>query len=57
MTTTDTRPSPSPLQQDYQRFLLLGSRRAPYTLHVHETGYRSGTVSYTHLTLPTILLV
>ena len=41
MTTTDTRPSPSPLQQDYQRFLLLGSRRAPYTLHVHETGYLS----------------
>ena len=45
MTTTDTRPSPSPLQQDYQRFLLLGSRRAPYTLHVHETGYRSGTIN------------
>jgi hypothetical protein len=45
MTTTDTRPSPSPLQQDYQRFLLLGSRRAPYMLHVHETGYRSGTIN------------
>jgi hypothetical protein len=33
------------LQQDYQRFLLLGSRRAPHTVHVHETGYRSGTIN------------
>jgi len=45
MTATDTSPSPSPLQQDYQRFLLLGSRRAPHTVHVHETGYRSGTIN------------
>ena len=44
MTATDTTSSPSPLQQDYQRFLLLGSRRAPHTVHVHETGYRSGTI-------------
>lgn len=43
MTATDT--SPSPLQQDYQRFLLLGSRRAPHTMHVHETGYRSSTIN------------
>ncbi|CAI3800172.1 hypothetical protein GLGCALEP_02421 [Pseudomonas sp. MM221] len=45
MTATDTSPPPSPLQQDYQRFLLLGSRRAPHTVHVHETGYRSGTIN------------
>ncbi|WGV19671.1 hypothetical protein QIY50_20415 [Pseudomonas putida] len=45
MTTRDTSPSPSPLQQDYQRFLLLGSQRAPHTVHVHETGYRSGTIN------------
>ena len=33
MTTTDTRPSPSPLQQDYQRFLPVS-----YThLRAHET--------------------
>ncbi|MFJ4156917.1 hypothetical protein ACIPZF_19240 [Pseudomonas sp. NPDC089752] len=36
---------PSPLAQDYQRFLQLGSRRAPHTLHVHESGYRSGTIN------------
>ncbi|WP_085674287.1 MULTISPECIES: hypothetical protein [unclassified Pseudomonas] len=35
----------SPLHQDYQRFLLLGNRRAPHTLHVHECGYRSGTIN------------
>lgn len=35
----------SPLHQDYQRFLLLGNRRAPHTLHVHESGYRSGTIN------------
>lgn len=34
-----------PLQQDYQRFLLLGSRRAPHTLYIHERGYRSGTIN------------
>ncbi|GJB81113.1 MAG: hypothetical protein ACWA7D_13740 [Pseudomonas asiatica] len=45
MTAIDTSPSPSPLQQDYQRFLLLGSRRAPHTVRVHETGYRSGTIN------------
>jgi hypothetical protein len=33
------------LQQDYQRFLQLGSRRAPQTLYVHEQGYRSGTIN------------
>ncbi|WDY56147.1 hypothetical protein [Pseudomonas sp. PSKL.D1] len=33
------------LPQDYQRFLQLGSRRAPHTLHVHECGYRSGTIN------------
>lgn len=33
------------LQQDYQRFLQLGSRRAPHNLHVHESGYRSGTIN------------
>ncbi|MFK0310962.1 hypothetical protein ACIQUF_06905 [Pseudomonas sp. NPDC090233] len=36
---------PSPLPQDYQHFLQLGSRRAPHTLHVHERGYRSGTIN------------
>ncbi|QCI12005.1 hypothetical protein E6B08_11845 [Pseudomonas putida] len=49
MRLTDTTPhvpgSPSPLQQDYQHFLLLGRRRAPHTLHVHESGYRSGTIN------------
>lgn len=45
MTATDMSASPSPLQQDYQRFLLLGSRRAPLTVHVHESGYRSGTIN------------
>ena len=45
MTATDMSPPRSPLQQDYQRFLLLGSRRAPHTVHVHETGYRSGTIN------------
>lgn len=34
-----------PLQLDYQRFLQLGSRRAPQTLYVHERGYRSGTIN------------
>ncbi|BBH45545.1 hypothetical protein [Pseudomonas sp. KU43P] len=49
MTTLDTAAHgqglPLPLQQDYQRFLQLGSRRAPQTLHVHESGYRSGTIN------------
>ncbi|MNG90605.1 hypothetical protein D3C76_678030 [compost metagenome] len=49
MRQTDTamhvQGSPSPLQQDYQRFLLLGSRRVPHTLYVHENGYRSGTIN------------
>ncbi|HDS1755525.1 hypothetical protein [Pseudomonas sp. M5] len=36
---------PAPLSLDYQRFLQLGSRRAPHTLHVHESGYRSGTIN------------
>ena len=49
MTTLDTAARghglPSPLQQDYQRFLQLGSRRAPQNLHVHERGYRSGTIN------------
>jgi len=35
----------SPLPPDYQRFLQLGNRRAPHTLHVHESGYRSGTIN------------
>ena len=35
----------SPLHHDYQRFLLLGNRRAPHTLHVHESGYRSSTIN------------
>ena len=37
--------SPFALQHDYQRFLLLGGRRAPQTLYVHERGYRSGTIN------------
>ncbi|HKS13827.1 MAG TPA: hypothetical protein VJS90_12400, partial [Pseudomonas sp.] len=44
------------LQQDYQRFLLQGSRPAPYTVSTHERGYRSGTINtdalgfrYSHL--------
>lgn len=49
MTSNDTaahvQGHPSPLQQDYQRFLQLGNRRAPHTLHVHESGYRSGTIN------------
>ncbi|EKT4523193.1 hypothetical protein QEM13_002447 [Pseudomonas putida] len=42
---TNVQGSPLPLQQDYQRFLLLGSRRAPHTLYMHERGYRSGTIN------------
>ncbi|MEN8639678.1 hypothetical protein [Pseudomonas sichuanensis] len=34
-----------PLQDSYQRFLQLGSRRAPQTLYVHEQGYRSSTIN------------
>ena len=34
-----------PLPLDYQRFLQLGSRRAPQTLYVHERGYRSATIN------------
>ncbi len=45
MNPTHTSPPPSPLPQDYQRFLLRGSRRAPHTMHVHETSYRSGTIN------------
>ncbi|MBK4998063.1 hypothetical protein IAE37_000339 [Pseudomonas sp. S31] len=49
MRLTDTTPhapgTASPLQQDYQRFLMLGRRRAPHTLHVHESGYRSATIN------------
>ncbi|MGE7989624.1 hypothetical protein ACQKPE_00940 [Pseudomonas sp. NPDC089554] len=47
---------PLPLPVDYQRFLSLGSRRAPQTLYVHERGYRSSTINtdtlglrYSHL--------
>lgn len=42
---TNVQGSPLPLRQDYQRFLLLGSRRAPHTLYMHERGYRSGTIN------------
>ncbi|WP_367863060.1 hypothetical protein [Pseudomonas guariconensis] len=42
---TNVQGSPLPLQQDYQRFLLQGSRRAPHTLYMHERGYRSGTIN------------
>lgn len=42
---TDTARDSAPLPQDYQHFLLLGSRRAPHTLYVHERGYRSGTIN------------
>ncbi|NIE73157.1 hypothetical protein F3J45_01585 [Pantoea sp. Ap-967] len=49
MTPSATAPQvpgrPLPLQADYQRFLQLGQRRAPHTLHVHESGYRSGTIN------------
>jgi len=45
VTTTHVAGLVSPLHQDYQRFLLLGNRRAPHTLHVHESGYRSGTIN------------
>ncbi|MFJ4440821.1 hypothetical protein ACIPZ8_01865 [Pseudomonas sp. NPDC089422] len=45
VTTTHVPGLASPLHQDYQRFLLLGNRRAPHTLHVHESGYRSGTIN------------
>ncbi|MHC6225036.1 hypothetical protein ACYU03_09755 [Pseudomonas sp. X10] len=45
-----------PLPREYQRFLLLGGRRAPQTLYAHERGYRSGTINtdalgfrYSHL--------
>ncbi|MBC3480415.1 MULTISPECIES: hypothetical protein [Pseudomonas] len=44
-TSTPVPGPPSPLQQDYQRFLLLGNHRAPHTLQVHERGYRSGTIN------------
>lgn len=44
-TATHAPGMPSPLQQDYQHFLLLGNRRAPHTLQVHERGYRSGTIN------------
>lgn len=37
--------TPDPLAQDYQRFLQLGSRRAPHTLYVHERGYRCATIN------------
>ncbi|WP_412459973.1 hypothetical protein ACK2SD_13265 [Pseudomonas sp. SC11] len=44
------------LREDYQRFLLLGGRRAPLTLYVHERGYRSDIINtdalglrYSHL--------
>jgi len=42
---TNVQGSPLPLQQDYQRFLVLGSRRAPHTLYMHERSYRSGTIN------------
>ncbi|MCO7514527.1 hypothetical protein NJF44_04915 [Pseudomonas guariconensis] len=42
---THAQDSLLPLPQDYQRFLLLGSRRAPHTLYMHERGYRSGTIN------------
>ncbi|QXI49712.1 MULTISPECIES: hypothetical protein [Pseudomonas] len=45
MTATDPNRAPPALQQDYQRFLLLGSRRAPHIAHIHESGYRSGTIN------------
>ena len=50
MTSTDSANpgsmgTPDPLAEDYQRFLQLGSRRAPHTLYVHERGYRSGTIN------------
>ncbi|MDF0729618.1 hypothetical protein P0Y43_02605 [Pseudomonas entomophila] len=47
MKTIDTATvgRPFALQRDYQRFLLLGGRRAPQTLYVHERGYRSGTIN------------
>lgn len=44
-TATDVLGAPLPLQEDYQRFLQLGSRRAPHTLYMHERGYRSGTIN------------
>ncbi|WP_411384367.1 hypothetical protein ACK3BK_11930 [Pseudomonas sp. L7] len=48
MTPIDITPdvgSAIPLREDYQRFLLLGGRRAPHTLYVHERGYRSDTIN------------
>jgi len=45
VTATHVSGLASPLHQDYQRFLQLGNRRAPHTLHVHESGYRSGTIN------------
>lgn len=44
-TTRSLPENPPPLQQDYQHFLLLGRRRLPHTLHMHESGYRSGTIN------------
>ncbi|WP_194788494.1 hypothetical protein [Pseudomonas sp. UFMG81] len=46
MTVIDTASAlAQPLPDDYQRFLRLGSRRAPQTLYVHERGYRSATIN------------
>jgi len=45
MTSSNPATHASTLQPDYQRFLQLGTRRAPHTLHVHESGYRSGTIN------------
>jgi len=45
MTSSYPATHASTLQPDYQRFLQLGTRRAPHTLHVHESGYRSGTIN------------
>ncbi|HDS1733843.1 hypothetical protein [Pseudomonas sp. BP8] len=42
---TDGQGKQRPLQEDYQRFLQLGSRRVPHTLYMHERGYRSGTIN------------
>ncbi|MDR2306984.1 MAG: SGNH/GDSL hydrolase family protein [Paucimonas sp.] len=44
-TTADLMGTSLHQQQDYQRFLQLGSRRAPQTLYVHERGYRSGAIN------------
>nr|WP_279153277.1 hypothetical protein [Pseudomonas mosselii] len=45
LATTGSMGTPDPLAQDYQRFLQLGSRRAPHTLYVHERGYRCATIN------------